>query len=171
MMKKMISPEELARRTMYIEDGKIANQEESRKKGILFDQPLMDVPLPENREVTLHVSNLPPSMSREVGKCSWINTKGRNVGKECGKGAYDGREWCAAHITVDLMNKKKNKPPVQIVEPEPEISEDDEEYEEIRAPSPTPLLLPIQAQVNDKEERILNLIEGIMTILTQIRLR
>lgn len=134
-----------------------------------------DVPLPENREITAHISQIFPSKVGATNTCLWINQKGRNVGGECGKPTVDDNKWCSAHITIDLMNKKREKKDIPekkqptIIE-EPELS-DEEEFEEIQAPHPTPFMLPVNPQGNNKEERLLNILEGMMLILTQMKIR
>lgn len=87
--------------------------------------------------------------------------------------AYDGRQYCAAHNTVDMINKRKQG--LEIKEPESKPIEDEyeeEDYEEVRAPTPTPIFLPQQAipQANTDRERVFNLLEGMMLILTQMKI-
>ena len=105
--------------------------------------------------------------------CCWVNSKGRNIGKECGKMAYDGKQYCAAHNTVDMINKRKQG--LENKEPEPKPIEDEyeeEDYEEVRAPTPTPIFLPQQAirPANNDRDRILGLMEGMMLILTKLEI-
>lgn len=105
--------------------------------------------------------------------CCWVNSKGRNIGKECGKMAYDGKQYCAAHNTVDMINKRKQG--LEIKEPESKPIEDEyeeEDYEEVRAPTPTPIFLPQQAirPANNDRDRILGLMEGMMLILTKLEI-
>ena len=130
-----------------------------------------DVPLPENREITAHISQIFPSKVGATNTCLWINQKGRNVGGECGKPTFGDNKWCSAHITIDLMNKgkekKTEKKQITIIED----SEPEEDFEEIQTPFPTPLMLPAQNHDINREERLLNIIEGMMVILTQIKIR
>ena len=130
-----------------------------------------DVPLPDNPIITAHVSQLFPSKLKGAGTCVWINQKGRNTGGECGKPTFGDNKWCSAHITIDLMNKgkekKTEKKQITIIED----SEPEEDFEEIQTPFPTPLMLPAQNHDINREERLLNIIEGMMVILTQIKIR
>lgn len=139
----------------------------------VLGQNLRDITPPEGeRTVTRDASQVQPR-DREMKPCCWVNSKGRNIGKECGKMAYDGRQYCAAHNTVDMINKRKQG--LEIKEPESKPIEDEyeeEDYEEVRAPTPTPIFLPQQAirPANNDRDRILGLMEGIMLILTKLEI-
>lgn len=108
--------------------------------------------------------------------CSWVNTKGRNIGSTCSKMAYDGNKYCAAHITVDMLNKNKEKRAQaerekEVVFEEPNDSSE-EDYEEVRTPVSSPVILPVPAVAhpNNREERVLSILEGMMALLVQLKL-
>jgi len=124
---------------------------------------------------TPHVTTSTSSIVKN--SCTWINERGAATGESCDKPVLDEGKYCTAHKAVDLRRKRnasKDKPqenPPRLLTGKPPltIDEDSEDSEEETEEQHLQTVLSEKVEVSDIQ--IISILQAVVTILAQIRLK